>query len=188
MKNRSMALSSTAVMRHSWAAYDRHLLQRASFALLAAFSLAATACGGEDDSGAGTGPASGTAPAGRGAAGAGSGLRIAIDEPADGAEVSGEFAVSMTPSVDVGEPETGLHHIHLYYDGAMGDGEYDMVFADSTTVTRPLEPGEHTIEAVIVNADHTPTDARTTITVNVTGSAAGAGPGAETTLPTMYGY
>jgi hypothetical protein len=175
-------------MRHSWADYDRHLFQRASFALLAAFSLAATACGGDDDSGGGTEPASGTAPTDGGAAGAGGGLSIAIDEPADGADVSGEFAVSMTPSVEVGEPDTGLHHIHLYYDGATGEGEYDMVFGDSTTVTRELEPGEHTIEAVIVNADHSPTDARTSITVNVTGSAPGGGTGAETTLPSLYGY
>jgi hypothetical protein len=175
-------------MRHSWADYDRHLFQRASFALLAAFSLAATACGGDDDSGGGTEPASGTAPTDGGAAGAGGGLSIAIDEPADGADVSGEFAVSMTPSVEVGEPDTGLHHIHLYYDGATGEGEYDMVFGDSTTVTRPLEPGEHTIEAVIVNADHTPTDARTSITVNVTSSAPGGGTGAGTTLPSLYGY
>ncbi len=175
-------------MRHSWAAYDRHLFQRASFTLLAAFSLAATACGGDDDSGGGTEPANGTAPTDGGAAGAGRGLSIAIDEPADGADVSGQFAVSMTPSVDVGEPETGLHHIHLYYDGATDEGDYDMVFGDSTTVTRLLEPGEHTIEAVIVNADHSLTDARTSITVNVTGSAAGGGNGAETTLPSLYGY
>jgi hypothetical protein len=175
-------------MRHSWADYDRHLFQRASFALLAAFSLAATACGGDDDSDGGTEPASGTTPTDGGAAGAGGGLSIAIDEPADGADVSGEFAVSMTPSVEVGEPDTGLHHIHLYYDGATGEGEYDMVFGDSTTVTRELEPGEHTIEAVIVNADHSPTDARTSITVNVTGSAPGGGTGAETTLPSLYGY
>ena len=174
-------------MRHSWAAYDRHLFQRASFALLAAFSLAATACGGDDDSGGDAEPASGSVPTGSGAAGDSSAMSIAIDEPADGADVSGEFAVSMTPSVEVGEPETGLHHIHLYYDGATGDGEYDMVFGDCTTVTRQLEPGEHTIEAVIVNADHSPTDARTSITVNVAGSATG-GTGAETTLPSLYGY
>jgi hypothetical protein len=115
-------------------------------------------------------------------------LTVAIDEPADGADVSGEFAVNLTPSVEVGEPETGLHHIHLYYDGDTDEGEYDMVFGDSTTVTRQLEPGEHTIEAVIVNADHSLTDARTTITVNVTGGAASGGTGAETTVPSLYGY
>jgi hypothetical protein len=176
-------------MRHSWAAYDRHLFQRASFALLAAFSLAATACGGDDDSGGGAEPASGSAPTGSGARGASGALSIAIDEPADGADVSGEFAVNMTPSVEVGEPETGLHHIHLYYDGAKGDGEYDMVFGESTTVTRQLDPGEHTIEAVVVNADHSPTDAHTSITVNVTGGATGGGgTRVGTTLPSLYGY
>ena len=152
---------------HPWSPSGRHQFQRASFALLAAFSLAAAACGEGDDSDGG--------------------LNIAIDEPADGADVSGEFAVQMTPSVDVGEPGTGLHHIHLYYDGDTDEGDYDIVYGDSTTVTRQLEPGEHTIEAVIANADHSLTDARTSITVNVTGSAAGGG-GTATTAPSLYGY
>ena len=63
----------------------------------------------------------------------------------------------------------------------------DAFYGDSTTVTRLLEPGEHTIEAVIANADHSLTDARTSITVNVTGSAAG-GTGTATTTPSLYGY
>jgi hypothetical protein len=172
---------------HPWSPSGRHLFQRASVALLAAFSLAAAACGESDDSGGDAEPAGGAAPTGTGGAGVGRGLSIAIDEPADGAEVSGQFAVDMTPSVEVGEPETGLHHIHLYYDGDTDEGDYDIVYGDSTTVTRQLEPGEHTIEAVIANADHSLTDARTSITVNVTGSAVG-GSGAETTVPSLYGY
>jgi hypothetical protein len=114
-------------------------------------------------------------------------MSIAIDEPADGADVAGEFAVKLTPSVEVGEPETGLHHIHLYYDGDTDEGDYDIVYGDSTTVTRQLEPGEHTIEAVIANADHSLTDAQASISVNVTGAAAGGTPTA-TTAPSFYDY
>jgi hypothetical protein len=174
-------------MRHRpWTTPDRHLYRRASFALLAAFALVAVACGEDDDSGGGTEPASGAAPTDTGAGGAGGALSIAIDEPSDGADVTGEFTVRMTPSVEVGEPETGLHHIHLYYDGDTDEGDYDIVYGDTTTVTRPLDPGQHTIEAVIANADHSLTDARTAITVNVTESAPG-GTGTATTAP-LYDY
>ena len=75
--------------------------------------------------------------------------------------------------MDIGEPDTGLHHVHLYYDGNTADGEYDLVYEPRFTVDR-LDPGEHTIEAVIANADHSLTDARTEITVTV-GDAAGGG-------------
>ena len=84
-----------------------------------------------------------------------------------------EFDVEVDTSVDIGEPDTGLHHVHLYYDGNTADGEYDLVYEPEFTVDR-LDPGEHTIEAVIANADHSLTDARTEVTVTV-GDAAGGG-------------
>jgi hypothetical protein len=134
--------------------------RRALFGLLAVSALAVAACGEDSSDGS-----EGAEPAA--AAGA---LSISIDAPADGAEVPGDFEVTMSPNVDVGEPDSGLHHVHLYHDGKTAEGEYDMVFATTATVTG-LEPGEHTIEAVVVNADHSPTDARAEIRVLVTGSA-----------------
>jgi len=95
-------------------------------------------------------------------------------------------------SVDIGEPDTGLHHVHLYYDGNTAEGEYDLVYEPRFTVDR-LDPGEHTIEAVIANADHSLTDARTEISVMV-GDAAGGGPATtsdattDTTADSGYGY
>jgi hypothetical protein len=163
---------------------------RALFGLVAVSVLAAAACGDDSDSGsggtvpvAGTAAEGGTTPGSAGGTAAAGGMSITIDEPSDGAEVSGEFTVSMTPSVEVGEPETGLHHIHLYYDGDTDEGDYDIVYSDSTTVTRPLDPGEHTIEAVIANADHSLTDASTEITVNVTESGGAGGTGDTTPAP-----
>jgi hypothetical protein len=93
-------------------------------------------------------------------------MTISVAEPADGAEVASPFDVQVDTSVPLGEPDTGRHHVHLYYDGNTSEGEYDLVYGPSFTVDR-LDPGEHTIEAVIANADHSLTDARQEITVTV---------------------
>jgi hypothetical protein len=150
---------------------------RSLLGLLAVPAVVVAGCGEGSDS-----SAEGSAPAAAGAA-----LSISIDAPTDGAEVPGEFEVDLSPSVEVGEPDTGLHHVHLFYDGKTAEGEYDMLFAPTATVTG-LAPGEHTIEAVIVNADHSPTDARAEITVKVTGGGT-APAGSETPSTDLYyGY
>ena len=43
-------------------------------------------------------------------------LSISIASPADGATVSVPFDVQLDASVSIGEPETGNHHAHLYFD------------------------------------------------------------------------
>jgi hypothetical protein len=150
---------------------------------LAALALLTAACSGDDDDtvagdpGAETG---GGSDSGGGGGGDGD-LTISIADPADGATVDPGFQVEVDPSVDVGEPDTGLHHVHLYYDGNQSDGEYDIVYSidEPWTVDRDLPPGEHTIEAFIANADHSLTDASDEITVMV-GEGAGGG-GTDTT-------
>lgn len=137
---------------------------------VAALALLAGACGDDD----GDTEASG--------GGGGDGLDITITSPADGEAVEAPFEVEVDTGVDIGEPDTGLHHVHLYYDG--GDSDYDMAFEPTFTVERDLEPGEHTIEAVIANADHSLTDARDEVTVTVGG---GAGGGTGTTDATDAG-
>lgn len=101
---------------------------------------------------------------------------IAIASPADGDEVGRSFDLALDAGVPLGEPDTGRHHVHLYYDGNTQDGEYDLVYDASFTVDR-LGPGEHTVEAVIANADHSLTEARDQITLTVTDEPAGAGGG-----------
>jgi hypothetical protein len=141
-------------------------------AALAALALLAAACSDDDDTVTGGGDSGG---GGDGA------MTISIADPADGATVEPGFQVEVDPSVDVGEPDTGLHHVHLYYDGNQSDGEYDIVYSvdGPWTVDRDLSPGEHTIEAFIANADHSLTDASDEITVSV-GEGAGGG-GTDTT-------
>jgi len=156
---------------------------------LAALALLAAACSDDDNTVAGDPAAQtgGGSDSGGGGGGAGD-MTISIAGPADGATVEPGFQVEVDPSVDVGEPDTGLHHVHLYYDGNQSDGEYDIVYSvdEPWTVDRDLSPGEHTIEAFIANADHSLTDASAEITVTV---GEGAGGGTDTTgSGGPYGY
>jgi hypothetical protein len=154
--------------------HDRRRHRRLAYvALLATLALTALACGDDDDTAASAG-------------GGGDGdMTISIADPGDGAEVEQSFDVSVDSSVPLGEPDTGRHHVHLYYDGNTAEGEYDIVYGTTATVDR-LDEGEHTIEAVIANADHSTTDARDEITVTV-GGESGGGNGDATTTTTDDG-
>ena len=153
-----------------------------ALAIVAASGLLGAACG-DDDSAAGDGGGGGEDEP-----------TVDIRAPADGAGVPATFDLEVDTSLPIGEPGTGRHHVHLFYDGNTADGQYDMAFTSPFTVVR-LGPGEHTIEAVIANADHTLTDARSEVTVMVgDGPAGGAGTADATTDTTTgggtsgYGY
>jgi hypothetical protein len=141
---------------------------RGAIALAAALVLVAAGCGDDDDTS--------SADAGSDAGSDGE-MTISVTEPADAAEVGTPFEVEVDTSVEVGEPDTGRHHVHLYYDGNTQEGDYDVVYEPTFTVDRDLDPGEHTIEAVIANADHSLTDARDEVTVTVGDAASGSGGG-----------
>jgi hypothetical protein len=132
-------------------------------AALAILALVAAGCGDDGDDA--------TAASSGDAGGGGDELAISVSAPADGDEVGDTFDVELDTDVELGEPDTGLHHVHLYYDGDTSEGEYDLVYGTSFTVERDLGEGEHTIEAVIANADHSLTDARDEVTVTVGGGA-----------------
>lgn len=162
---------------------------RTLVAVAAAATLAVAGCGGDGDDTSAAGSGDGD--------GGGGDMTVDIVDPADGAAVGTTFDLEVDTSVPIGDPDTGRHHVHLYYDGNTAEGEYDIVYEPQVTVDR-LDPGEHTIEAVIANADHSLTDARTEITVAVGDApAAGAGTtddtGEDTTETTEdsgggYGY
>jgi hypothetical protein len=146
---------------------DTRRRRRLAFvALLATLALAAMACSDDDDT---------ATSGGDGGGGGGGDMTVAIADPTDGAEVGRSFDLTVDSSVPLGETDTGRHHVHLYYDGNTAEGEYDIVYGTTATVDR-LDPGEHTIEAVIANPDHSTTDARDEITVTV-GEDAGASDG-----------
>jgi hypothetical protein len=136
-----------------------------TLAAVPAVLVLATACSDDD----------GTVAAGSG--GGDGDLTIAIAEPADGATVEPGFPVEVDPGVEIGEPDTGRHHVHIYYDGNRSDGEYDIVYDvdEPWTVERDLTPGTHTVEAFIANADHSLTEASDEITVTVGEAQDGGG-------------
>jgi hypothetical protein len=156
-----------ATTRHTTRPPARRLRRRApaALALAGAFALVAAGCGdGGDDTEAGSG---------------GDDPTISLTQPEDGGAVGDSFDVEVDTDVPIGEPDTGRHHVHLYYDGNTQEGEYDVVYEPTFTVDG-LEPGEHTVEAVVANADHSLTDARDEVTVTV-GDASGGGSGTTTT-------
>lgn len=142
------------------ARHPRHRRAGVVGAALAATLLVAAGCGDDDATTAG-----GTG---------GDEVSIAIASPVDGDEVGRSFDLEVDAGVPLGEPGTESHHLHVFYDGNTQDGEFDMVFDTTFTIDR-LEPGEHTVEAVIANADHSLTEARDQVTLTVTDEPMGAG-------------
>jgi hypothetical protein len=154
-------------------------------AALSALALVGAACSDDDDT-TETG-----AEADAGGGGGGGDMAITLATPSDGDEVGDSFDVEVESDTEFGEPDTGLHHVHLYYDGRSDDSaDYDIVYGNSFTVERDLEPGEHTIEAVIANADHSLTEAtdEVTVTVGDDGGSGGGGGGTTTTESGGDGY
>jgi hypothetical protein len=109
------------------------------------------------------------AGAGTGSSGSGA-LSMGISSPEEGAELTSPFTVTVDASVPLGDPSTGRHHVHLCFDGANCDSEYQLVYGDSFEVGE-LSSGEHTIEASLRNADHTDAGVTDTVTVTVSGDS-----------------
>src|SRR5262249_28662092 len=66
--------------------------------------------------GGGTGIAQGRTSAARGVAD--DALTVHIASPEPDAQVTQPFELQLESNVPLGAPETGLHHVHLYYDTA----------------------------------------------------------------------
>jgi hypothetical protein len=110
-----------------------------------------------------------TAACGGGSSAAGSGgPSLQVQSPADGDAVSVPFKVEFSTDATLGPPESGDQHIHLYYDGSQDDYE---VIDGASFVVSDLAPGEHTLEASLRNADHSPAGAEDSITITVGGGA-----------------
>ena len=127
-----------------------------------AVSLVAASCAGS--AGAGGAGGDGDAP-----------LSLEIASPTAGAETSQPFTVSFDSSVPLGDSSTGLHHVHLCFDGGSCDTEYTLVFGDTFQVSG-LAAGPHTIEASLRNADHSAAGADDRISLTVTNGASGSTP------------
>lgn len=136
--------------------------------LIGAVALLAAACGeggGLGDDGA--------------AGGGGEGMTIGIASPADGADVTQPFTLKVTTSVPLDDPETGRHHVHVWFDGQEAD--YKINYTDTFQV-EGLAPGEHVITAALANADHSLAGPKSEVTV-----AVGGGDGGQTATTSGQG-
>jgi hypothetical protein len=137
------------------------IVPRASLLILpASLALATAGCGGDDAGGGGS-----------------DGPSVQIMQPADGASLSVPFTLKVESSEELGTTESGLHHIHLYFDG--NDDTYEVledpadeeieIDADSPAL-EGIEPGEHTLEVSLRNADHSAAGAEDEVEVTIEGS------------------
>jgi hypothetical protein len=148
---------------------------------LALLALLGAACGSSEDGGS-----NGTD------AGAGGGDALTISAPEDGSEVSLPFTLELDSADPLGAPETGNHHVHVFFDG--DDSAYEVVTSDTFEVA-DLSAGAHTLTASLRNADHSPAGTDVTIDVTVAGGSGGGSKsksGGDKSNPgsddTNYGY
>lgn len=113
---------------------------------------------------------------------------IAIAVPDGGASVQVPFDVQLEASVALGEPETGNHHAHLYFDTDTNSADYDIVYGNTWQVTRPLAPGEHQVTVALANPDHSLAGPTQSITIQVGEGAAGGGSSAPAPTEALPGY
>ena len=149
--------------------YGRRALAGGAVAVLAAGLLAA--CGNTDSSG--------------GSGSGGDSPSLSITSPSEGDSVGGTFTVKWDANVELGDPDTGRDHVHVFVDGNSND--YTVVGGDSFEVTG-LSPGEHTVDVTLQNADHSPAGAEDLVDVTVSGSGGTSSPSDDSSGGGSYKY
>jgi hypothetical protein len=99
----------------------------------------------------------------------GSAPEVTITAPADGASVGATFEVTWDTNVELGDPETGRDHVHVFVDGHSND--YTVVGGNEFTV-KNLAPGRHTVDVTLQHADHSSAGAEDEVEVDVGTSGA----------------
>jgi hypothetical protein len=124
-------------------------------AMLAAIALTVAGCQPQPGSG-------GSVQAGNSQAGA---QQLSFQTPAAGATVTSPVSVTINVSgAEIGQPETGRMHLHLYVDDS---SQYKILYAPSGQV--PVPPGAHTLKAVLAQPNHSETGVTATQQVEVKG-------------------
>jgi hypothetical protein len=105
-----------------------------------------------------------------GGGGEAAGAELAIESPSPEQEVTSPVRFELSiPGVQIGSPEEGLMHFHVYVDGS---DEFQVLPSTEGEVSLPQ--GQHTITIVLAQPNHDETDTRASVVVNVTGGAQGA--------------
>lgn len=152
-------------------------------AAAAALVLGVSACAGDDGDDAAT------------TSGGDGGTSVEILQPADGDTISVPFTLEVDSSEELGTTDTGLHHVHIFFDG--DDSSYEVIEDDNRapreiTADSPavegLEPGEHVLNISLRNADHSPAGADAEVTVNVEDPGASPAGDSDDSESPSYGY
>jgi hypothetical protein len=97
-------------------------------------------------------------------------MSLSIEEPQDGAQVSGKVNLAVSvQGAEIGPPDTGAMHIHVYVDDS---DQYDVVTATETTVSVPN--GDHTVRVVLAQPNHEETGISDEVTFSVSAAAGDA--------------
>jgi hypothetical protein len=76
---------------------------------------------------------------------------LTILEPIAGSTVSVPFTLHLSSSVLLGDPATGRHHVHAYFDDQTKN--YLLVDFDTSQINQ-APAGKHTLHLLLRNADH----------------------------------
>ena len=98
------------------------------------------------------------------AGGAGGGeMSLSIEEPVDGAMVSGKVNLAVSvEGAEIGPTDSGAMHIHVYVDDS---DDYDVVTSTESTVSVPN--GEHSLRVVLAQPNHEETEISDEVTFRV---------------------
>jgi hypothetical protein len=111
--------------------------------------------------------------AGGSAGAAGEEMSLSIEEPADGAEVSGKVNLAVSVAgAEIGPPESGAMHLHVYVDDS---ADYEVVTSTESSVSVPN--GEHSLRVVLAQPNHEETGISDEVTFSV---SAASGDGGDT--------
>lgn len=129
--------------------------------LLAAIALIVAGCASSDN---------GTSSGGAQSGGNSSKVSVGFAKPTSGAKVTSPVDVAFTAQgAEIGQPETGKMHFHLYIDQS---SEYKIIYSMNSKVDVPA--GQHTLKVVLAQPNHTETSTTASEQVDVTGSSGGA--------------
>jgi len=97
-------------------------------------------------------------------------MTLSIVSPKAGQTVYLPFEVKVKANVPLGNPATGEHHIHIWFDNNRGD--YNMFGSDNAEITS-ASFGPHTVHVSLNNPDHTPTGIETSVEIEIVDTPAG---------------
>jgi len=124
----------------------------------AGLALLTSACASKTGSGSGSG------------SGSGGSRSITVTSPSDGATVTSPVVLNLAVTgAQIGTPDTGKMHFHIYVDGS---SKYTIAYTTRASV--PVPAGKHTLKIVLAEPNHTETSTTTTLNVNVQGGSGGS--------------